>query len=101
MKSAKFAATILVNGPLYSPSFQLGSRLMESIIILRSIRLRPPISTGAEASGINASMKSGYIVPHIQVCMAPIEVPMTTRRWFTASFSVTSLYSACTISVYV
>ena len=53
---------------------------MESMIILRSMRLRPPISTGAEASGISASMKSGYIVPHIQVCMAPIEVPITSRR---------------------
>ena len=80
MKSAKFAATMLFNGPLYSPLFQFGSRLMESMIILRSMRLRPPISTGAEARGISASMKSGYMVPHIQVCMAPIEVPITSRR---------------------
>ena len=49
MKSAKFAATMLASGPWYSPWFQFGSRRMESMIILRSMRLRPPISTGDEA----------------------------------------------------
>ena len=46
---------------VYSPPLNSGSFVIESITILRSMRLRPAISTGAEASGIRASMKSGYI----------------------------------------
>ena len=56
---------------------------MESITIRRIIRLRPAICAGSEASGISASMKSGYISPQSQVCIPPIDVPMTSRRWLT------------------
>ena len=53
---------------------------MASTIIRRIIRLRPAICTGALASGISASMKSGCVYPHTQLCIPPIEVPITSRR---------------------
>ena len=65
---------------VYSPFFHSGSLRIASMIICRIMRLRPAISTGALASGISASMKSGYVSPHIQVCIPPIDVPMTSRR---------------------
>ena len=60
----------------------------------RQTRLRPEICVGTLASGISASMKSGYVSPHSQVCMPPIDVPMTSRRWFTPRPSVSSRCSA-------
>ncbi|MCU0564796.1 MAG: hypothetical protein MUE48_12820 [Desulfobacterales bacterium] len=62
------------------------------------MRLRPAIATGRLASGMSASMSCGCVSPHIHVCIPPIEVPMTSRRWFTPSPSVTSRYCACTMS---
>ncbi len=53
---------------------------MASMITRRQTRLRPEIGPGRLASGISASMKSGYCSPHIQVCMPPIDVPITRRR---------------------
>ena len=38
------------------------------------------IGTGKQASGIRASISSGYSSPHIQECMQPIEVPRMRRR---------------------
>ncbi len=46
----------------------------------RQMRLRPEICVGKLASGSKASMKSGYFSPHSQVCMPPIDVPITSRR---------------------
>ncbi len=46
----------------------------------RQTRLRPPICTGRLASGISASIIVGYVSPHSQVCIPPIDVPMTSRR---------------------
>jgi hypothetical protein len=65
---------------LYSPLFHAGSFLIESMTIRRIIRLRPEIWTGRLAKGISASMKPGYFSPHTQVCIPPIEVPITSRR---------------------
>ena len=53
---------------------------MASMIIRRQARFRPEICVGRLASGISASMKSGCISPQSQVCIPPIEVPMTSRR---------------------
>ena len=75
---------------VYSPFFHAGSFLMLSMIILRITRLRPAIWVGALASGTMASTKSGYISPQTQQCIAPMDVPRTTRRWFTSSPSVRS-----------
>ena len=35
-------------------------------------------------------MKSGYVSPQSQVCIPPIEVPITSRRWSTFRPSVSS-----------
>ena len=53
---------------------------MLSMIIVRITRLRPAICVGALASGTRPSTKSGYISPHTQQCIAPIDVPITRRR---------------------
>ena len=53
---------------------------MLSMIIFRITRLRPAICVGTLASGTRPSTKSGYISPHTQQCIAPIEVPRTRRR---------------------
>src|SRR5439155_23916697 len=45
----------------------------------RHARLRPEIWVGKLASGMSASMKSGCISPHNQVCIPPIDVPITIR----------------------
>ena len=66
--------------------------------IRRHMRLRPEICVGRLASGISASMKSGYISPHSQECMPPIDVPITRRRWLTPSPSVSNRYWAVTMS---
>ena len=64
----------------------------------RIIQLRPDISVGSEAIGTAMSMKSGYFCAQIQVCMPPIELPITSRRCFTPRCSVTSRYWASTMS---
>ena len=51
-----------------------------------------------DAIGTAMSMKPGYISAHIQVCMPPIELPITRRRWRTLRCSVTSRYCARTMS---
>ena len=48
--------------------------------IRRIIQLRPAIGAGSEAIGAIASMYSGYLMPHIQLCIPPIDVPITSRR---------------------
>ena len=40
----------------------------------------PAICTGKHASGISASMKSGYTSPQTKECMQPMDVPRTTRK---------------------
>src|SRR5438132_1329462 len=45
------------------------------------MRFLPAIAAGWQASGIRASMNSGYVSPHTQVCMPPIEAPITSPRW--------------------
>ena len=72
-----------MGGLVYSPALYSGSPLMACMIIARNMRLRPAISTGALASGISASIKPGYMYPQIQVCIPPIDVPVTRRRWST------------------
>ena len=59
-----------------------------SLTNLRHIRFRPAICVGKLANGIRASMNSGWSCPHSQVCMPPIDVPITRRRWFTFRPSV-------------
>ena len=56
---------------------------MLSMIIFRITRLRPAMAVGALASGTRPSAKSGYVSPQTQQCIAPIDVPITRRRWFT------------------
>ena len=68
------------------------------MIIRRIIQLRLDISVGCDAIGTSASMKSGYASPQIQVCMPPIELPITRRRCLTPRPSVTSRYCAATMS---
>jgi hypothetical protein len=41
----------------------------------RIIQLRLDISLGCEAKGTNASKKSGCVMPQVQVCIPPIELP--------------------------
>ena len=43
-------------------------------------------------------MKVGNMQPHTHVCMPPIEVPVTNRRWLTLRCSVSSWCWARTIS---
>ena len=64
----------------------------------RIIQLRLAIAVGCEAIGASASMKSGYFTPHTQVCMPPIELPITRRTWLMPSPSFTSRYCASTMS---
>lgn len=64
----------------------------------RMIQLRPLMAVGWLATGTRASMKSGYISPHIQACMPPMEMPSTNRRCFRPSASVTSRCCATTAS---
>ena len=45
----------------------------------RQTRLRPEICVGRLASGMSASMNCGCSSPQSQVCMPPMEVPMTSR----------------------
>ena len=71
---------------------------MVSSIIRRSIQLRAAISVGCEAIGTSASMNCGYLPPQIQVCMPPIELPITSRRCFTPRPSLTRRYCASTMS---
>ena len=71
---------------------------MLSMIIVRMMRLRPAICVGALASGTRPSTKSGYISPQTQQCIAPIEVPSTSRRWFTFSPSTSIACWARTMS---
>ena len=49
------------------------------MIMRRQARLRPEIWIGKLASGMSASMKSGCASPQSQVCIPPIEVPITSR----------------------
>ena len=51
-----------------------------SIISFRCMRLRPEICAGVQTIGSSASVKSGYLTPHIQACMPPMEVPTISRR---------------------
>ena len=53
---------------------------MISTSIRRSIQLRPDICTGCAAIGTSALTKSGYISPHIQACIPPIDWPITSLR---------------------
>ena len=52
---------------------------MASMTMRRHARLRPEIWVGKLASGMSASMKSGCSSPHSQVCIPPIDVPITNR----------------------
>src|SRR5437588_270600 len=61
------------------PPCHAGSLRIASMITRRHARLRPEIRVGRLASGIRASMNSGCSSPQSQVCMPPIEVPMTRR----------------------
>jgi len=71
---------------------------MSSMIILRHIRFRPASCVGMQASGTTPSMTSGYRSAQSQLCMQPIDVPITSTMWFTCSPSVTSRYWAATMS---
>ena len=71
---------------------------MLSMIIVRMIRLRPAICVGALAKGTRPSTKSGYISPHAQQCIAPIDVPRTSRRWVTFRPSTSIVCCARTMS---
>ncbi len=71
---------------------------MVSSIIRRSIQLRAAISVGCDAIGTSASMNCGYFTPQIQACMPPIELPITSRKCFMPSPSLTSRYCASTMS---
>ena len=64
----------------------------------RIIQLRPDIGVGSEAIGTAMSIASGYFWAQIQVCMPPIELPITRRSRFTPRCSVTSRYCASTMS---
>ena len=55
--------------------------------IARHTRLRPTIATGRQASGIKASIMSGCVTPHTNVCIAPMLVPITRRRCLTPRLS--------------
>src|SRR5947208_422742 len=83
---------------LYSPPFHAESLRMASIITRRHARLRPEIWIGKLASGISPSMKSGCSSPQSQVCIPPIEVPITSRARLTPSPSVSRRYCASTMS---
>ena len=54
------ATSPFTGGFVYSPSFHSGSAWIACMIMARNMRLRPAISTGALASGISASIRSGY-----------------------------------------
>lgn len=54
--------------------------MIASMAIFRVMQFLPAIGTGIEASGINASEKSGQDSPHTQECMQPIEVPKMRRK---------------------
>ncbi len=71
---------------------------MVSIIIRRSIQLRAAIAVGCDAIGTSASIMPGYLTPQIQVCMPPIELPITSRRCLMLRPSLTSRYCASTMS---
>ena len=71
---------------------------MVSSIIRRSIQLRAAISVGCDAIGTSASIICGYFTPQSQVCMPPIELPITSRRCLMPSPSLTSRYCASTMS---
>ncbi len=71
---------------------------MVSSIIRRSIQLRAAIAVGCDAIGTSASIICGYFTPQIQVCMPPIELPITSRRCLMPSPSVTRRYCASTMS---
>ena len=62
---------------------------MVSSIIRRSIQLRDAIAVGCEAIGASTSMKSGYLTPQIQLCMPPMEFPITSRSRLMPSPSFT------------
>ncbi len=85
-------------GVVYSPSFQSGSCRIASTTMCRHIALRPAIATGRHASGIHASANPGWDSAHTQVCMPPIEVPITSLRCETPSCS-SMRYCASTMSV--
>jgi hypothetical protein len=80
------------------PFIHAGSLRIASIISRRIIQLRLDISVGCDAIGTSASMKPGCVTPQIQVCMPPIELPMTSRRCFSPKPSVSRRYCACTMS---
>ena len=46
-------------------------------------------------------MNAGYVSPQTHVCIPPIDVPITSRRWSTPSASVRSRCCAFTMSSYV
>src|SRR5258708_2401310 len=51
--------------------------------------------------GMATSMNAGYFTIHSNVCMPPIEMPMTAWRCFRCSALVTRRYSASTMSLMV
>ena len=71
---------------------------MVSSIIRRSIQLRAAISVGCEAIGTSASISADIFTPQSQVCMPPIELPITSRRCLMPRPSVTRRYCASTMS---
>ena len=79
-KSISAAVLRLGGWSRYSPCSQPGSLRMASMITRRQTRFLPEIWVGNEASGSRASMNSGCISPQSQVCIPPIEVPITSRR---------------------
>ena len=83
---------------VYSPFFQSGSFLIESMIRRRVIQLRLAISVGVAAIGAAASMKPGYFCAQIQVSIPPIELPITRRACLTPRCSVTRRCCASTMS---
>jgi hypothetical protein len=71
---------------------------MLSVINRRSIQFRTDVALGWDAMDTSVSVKSGYFSPHIQAFIPPIEKPNTIRKWRMPRPSVTSLYSALTMS---
>ncbi len=53
---------------------------MSSMIMRRHIRFRPAICAGKQPRGTTPSMKGGYRSAQSQLCMQPIDVPITSRR---------------------
>ena len=65
-------------------------KLWQRVVKAKTPDGRDAIGVGCEAIGASASIKSGYLTPQIQLCMPPMEFPITSRRCLMPSPSFTS-----------